>query len=302
MLLLAGCAPTRMEPVKAVPEGAFQVGPVVGARYSTPHYLIHTTVKDRAVIDRLGRVLEAVYAESAKLVPGVPQSERLLRVYLLADYSEWESITRARTGDQAGTYLAVNGYTLGDELILRMKQEPDTLMTAAHEGFHQFVGRHFQNRLPPTLEEGLAATYEDLSISEATVRINTQQNHRRREHLGKAIEGKYLLPLDLLIQLHAGDFSGRDQALIEGYYAQAWALARMVRDQPQYRVAFLQLMKDTASGNQALDVGRNDGSHNYEPGKVKAQLQRYLAPDWAAFEADYAAHILELSASKSFGE
>ncbi|MBC7784067.1 MAG: hypothetical protein H7144_09515 [Burkholderiales bacterium] len=292
MLATCGCGPKNLAS-PAVPAGAWDWQNLHGQGFETPHYAIYTTVRDDAVVQRFAATMEAAHAKYEQLVPRRLSGDRRLKIYLFAEHSEWAAYTVATTGKDSEAYLSVftGGYTIRDEFVCWMGTELDTLGVAAHEGFHQFVARHFHSRLPPTLEEGLATTFENISISDTAVTINTTANGRRQLALRRAIDENYLIPFDTFIQLHAGDLAGRSPELIEAFYAQAWALARLLRDEPGYRLGFMQMMKDIAAGSQLLDIGPGDGSQVYYPSRVRPVLQRYVAPDWSKFTADYDAFI-----------
>ena len=267
-----------------------------GVEYQTTHYLLRTTVTDVQTVERFARLLESALKEYHALIPGLPESKRPLIVYLFARHDEWASYTVETAGDNADLYLQVyaGGYTVRDRFVCWIGNEPDTLSLTAHEGFHQFVGRHFLLRLPPALEEGLATTFEHVTITGSGATFATDTNHRRRTALRYAVEGNYLIPLSTLVQLHAGDLIDRPVALREGFYAQCWALACFLRDDSRYAARFRQYLLDTAQGNLAQDVGRADGTSVYHPARVQPVLEKALAAPWTEIEAAYLRHLKTL--------
>ncbi len=298
LLLIGGCAnhPKGQIAYERVTGWAWH--DITGRQIETEHYIIYTTLTDDAQVQRFARVMEAAHTKYTELAPGVEKFDRQLPLFVFATYNEWARYTIATTGKDADAYLSVmnGGYAVKDQFVCWVSNETDALTTAAHEGFHQFVARHFRTRIPPTLEEGLASTFESVSVGKEAVTFDQVRNHRRQTALREAIDGDYLIPLETLVMIHAGDLRDRDPRLREGYYAQAWALAVMLRTDPTYRDATLNMLRVAASGNTTMEIGRNDGSQMYYPSRVKPFLQHYVAPDWARLEADYAKAIQQLSA------
>lgn len=273
---------------------------ITGRQIQTPHYVIHTTLTDDAQVQRFARVMEAAHAKYAELVPGIQFTDRKLPLFIFATYDQWACYTLGTTGDDAEAYLSVmnGGYAVKDQFVCWVSNETDAITTSVHEGFHQFVARHFRTRLPPTLEEGLACTFETVIMSDNAVTFALAKNHRRQVALRDAIAGDHLIPLETLLMIHAGDLQERDPRLREGYYAQAWALAVMLRTHPAYRDATLNMLRNAATGNTTLEIGRNDGSQMYYPSRIKPFIQRFIAPDWSRFEADFNHTMRQLAAKE----
>jgi hypothetical protein len=141
----------------------------------------------------------------------------------------------------------------------------------------------------------LAARFEPVaSITWSTTPRNGATNTRRRRALARAIEGDYVIPLETMIQLHAGDLVDRPIELREGFYGQAWALAEML-SQPPHRAGLERLLTDAARGTGTFDLGPADGSGRYDPARVKPLLEKYVAPDWAAFAKAYDRFIRQMA-------
>ncbi len=299
LLLLGfpGCAPHSQSEIRYERIGYWQWQDIVGRQIATEHYLLYTTLSDEALIQRLCRVMESAHKQYAMLAPAIPPSDRKLPLYVFATYDQWSRYTVATTGNDANAYLSVlnGGYAVKDEFVCWVSNESDMLTTAAHEGLHQFVARHFQTRLPPTIEEGLAATFETYSVGREVITFDPATNIRRQSALREAISGKYLIPLETLLKIHAGDLRDRGPLLREAYYAQAWALASMLRRHPAYREPFITMMNAAATGNTTIEVGRNDGSQLYYVDRIKPFLQKYIAPDWQQFESAYQKAVHELA-------
>jgi len=296
-VFILGCDSTPKNEVRIERTSYWQWQDITGRQIETAHYVIYTTVTDNDSVQRFARVMEGAFTQYASLVPAIKPDERKLNLHFFATHDEWARYTIATTGKDAEAYLSVlnGGYAVKDEFVCWLSNESDTLTTAAHEGLHQFVARYFRTRLPPTLEEGLACTFETYTFTDTVVTFNPTKNPRRQAALRNAIDGNYLIPLDTLVMIHAGDLRDRDPALRESYYAQAWALAAMLREKPTYRLSFLAMMRAAALGDTPIEIGRNDGSQLYHPDRIRPFLQRYVAPDWKTFQADYDQAVRDLA-------
>ena len=89
--------------------------------------------------------------EYQKIAPGVPITDKPMECYLFGSRGEWIAFTRQHTGVEANIYLQINrgGYTIRDWYVAYYIGSSATCSVAAHEGWHQFVSRHFKGRLPP---------------------------------------------------------------------------------------------------------------------------------------------------------
>ncbi len=270
---------------------------LAGQNIQTTHYLIHTTVTDPEKLDQFARLMEVVYQEYQKIYPGPKTIESRLEVFYFAQYDQWAAYTIFSTGDNARTYLSVfNGaYTLGDKFVCWDGNHLDTLQSAAHEGFHQYVSRTFKTRLPPAIEEGLACSFENLRLDGSRVVIDPSRNPRRETALRQA-EGKVLFPLETLLQLHAGDLAEKSPELNELYYAQAWALGSFLRKSPEYQQQFHRMITDTAMGDLPKPVAPNDEKGRYFPARIKPQMMHYFGENWAEFEEKYLRFLRQIVA------
>lgn len=302
IVLASGCAqkPKQVPAVTGIEPWRWQN--VEGHIVTTPHYRLYTTVDDTAVLDRMARLLEGAYAEYVKLAPPLPQQSRevaAMQVYLFDDPAALEAFTRKLAGKEADVYLSVGtgGYTYDGKVVCYLGSEADTFGTLAHEGLHQYIGENFRNRLPPTIEEGLACTFESVTVlPSGDVKFDLTSNPRRSQWLARAHRDKTLIPLDTLIYLHGGDLAGRPLALVEGYYGQCWALARMLRNDPAYAERFKYMLTAVQTGRTVHDVGRSDAPDGaYNPRAIRPLLQRYVAEDWARFTADVNAAVVGIA-------
>ena len=260
-----------------------------GHAITTAHYRIYTTVNDDALLHRFASLMEAAHTQYAALCAPASPEDRPLEIDLFADQSQWINFTFQTAGNDARVYAQINrgGYAIGDRFVCWVTDEHELFSTAAHEGFHQYVARHFVTRLPPALEEGIATTFETVAVSDTGVSFDLTHNVRRKTGLTTADAAGDLLPLDTLIQLHAGDVVRADGVHSEGFYGQCWALAEMLLHSGVYRPATLQMIADLQAGHPRVSIGANTRLGLYRPAAIKPLLQAYVAPNWTAFVSDY---------------
>lgn len=309
----AGCAafeqsgagwtgPAAPSPVEAEP-WAHSMSP--GKILKTQHYAIHTTISDPDVLRRLPQVLEGAYAQYQAFATA-PQSGRgPMKCYVFAKRGEWADFTARHTGADAAVYLQITrgGYTIGDWFVSYYVGDSATYSVTAHEGWHQYVARHFKGRLPPFLEEGTACMFENVRFPGELPRWDLSLNPNRTLGLRNAIEGKALWPLDKLIAMHAGDVVQLPGDKIEAFYAQNWAFARFMWEynNGQYRGQFRKLLADTAAGTPFDPSGTmSRASSTWSPSSVRPMLEHYLAKPLDQIDLEYQQFIRKI-AYEQFG-
>jgi hypothetical protein len=278
---------------------AWQIVDRPGRVLRTQHYNIYTTIPDRDYALLLGQLMEGAAAEYLKLVPSVLPSLSPMACYVFADRRQWAAFTARRTGTDSRIYLKIprGGYTIDDWFAGYFIGERSTLSVAAHEGWHQFVGRHFEGRLPPFLEEGIACMFETVRMDDGLPRWNLSHNPARDFGLRRAVEGKYLWPLEKLITLDAGDVVDAPREKIDAFYAQSWAFARFLREAEagRYRPMFEALLGDTAAGTVEDPTGTlKVATRSWAPAAAQPILEHYLRQDLASIELAYLAFVKTL--------
>ena len=266
----------------------------------TPHYKIYTTVEDTDFITRVGQLMEGGLFAYQTLAPDVPLTDQPMECYLFSRRSQWVEFTKQHTGLVASVYLQINrgGYTLHDWYVAYYIGEGATCSVAAHEGWHQFVARHFKGRLPPFIEEGLATMFEGVEFQHDLPRFNLSVNQTRAIALRKAIEDKQLWPLEQVVAMHAGQVVDKSGGKIEAFYAQAWAFGRFLweADNAKYRPALRRLLADTASGEVFDPTGSHkDRNLPWNPDGVKPMLEHYLGMSFDEIDAAYAKYIQKIA-------
>jgi len=311
MLLLAGgCAVGR--------PAANWVGPAVpaavkvsdwsyngqaGQQYRTEHYLLLSTLNDPPRMHQIAQVMEGAHQQYLLLAPEVVNKGQPMRCYWFADRQQWAQFTRRQTGADSAVYLRIlrGGYTLHDIYVAYDLGESGTFAVAAHEGWHQFVARHFHGRLPPFLEEGLACLFENIRWDKDLPRWNEQINRTRARGLRQALERGQLWPLEDLIRMHAGLVVDQPAARIEAFYAQSWAFARFMCEYQdgRYQNRLRRLLADVATGT----VFDPTGSHHragggWDPDGVKPMLEYYLGRRLPRIEEEFQQFIRQIAAQE----
>jgi hypothetical protein len=269
-------------------------------RIRTPHYLIYTTVKEPAILSQLPQLMEGGLTQYRQMAPDVQLSDRPMDCYIFNSRAEWDTFTRENTGKDARIYLQIRkgGYTVGDRYVAYYIGPNATASVAAHEGWHQFVSRHFKSRLPPFLEEGMACMFEGVTWRGDLPRWNLSVNQIRVMELRKTIDTRRLWPLEKLVTMHAGEVVDQPGERIEAFYAQSWAFAKFLWEAEggRYRPAMRRWLADTASG----EVFDPSHSHSHltgpwNPHAVRPMMEHYLGMSFADIEKTYQAYIYKLA-------
>ncbi len=259
----------------------------------TEHYSIYSTIQDRPdLLNRVGQLMEGAYGVYKTLAPSVPPTDHPMQCYLFNTRPEWMDFTRLHTGRDASIYLQISrgGYTIHDWYVAYFIGDIGTYSVAAHEGWHQFVARHFKGRLPPFLEEGMACMFENVEWDNDLPKFNLSLNPARELSLRKAEDEGEMFPLKELVTLHAGQVVGRSDVRIQAWYAQDWAFARFLREgeNGKYRPALQRLLADTAAGTVYDPTGSLRVRYlGWNPAGVIPLLEHYLGEDLSVTEVGY---------------
>jgi hypothetical protein len=257
------------------------------------HYEIYSTIQDRPdMLNRLAQLMEGAFGMYLKVAPSVTPTDHPMRCYMFADRPQWIAFTREHTGMDSNIYLQISrgGYTIHDWYVAYYIGDISTYSVAAHEGWHQFVARHFRGSLPPFLEEGLATMFEDVQWDNDLPRFNLSLNPERELSLRRAMDANELFPLSELITLHAGQVVGKSGIRIEAFYAQDWAFARYLweGENGRFRPALQTLLAETAAGTVYDPTGSLRVRYlGWNPAGVQPMLEHYLGEDLATLEDGY---------------
>jgi hypothetical protein len=263
----------------------------------TQHYKIFTTIDDWPDMPmRLSQLMEGALGMYCQLAPDVKPTEFPMDCYLFANRGQWREFTATHTGVDATIYLQINrgGYTVHDWYVAYNVGDEATYSISSHEGWHQFVARHFRGRLPPFLEEGLACLFEEVRWDGDLPRWNLSINRARCVALRNAIDQQELFPLRQLVAMHAGQVVSLPIGRIAAFYAQDWAFARFLREGEggKYRPMLQKILSDAASG----DLYDPTASHRYayqgwNPAAVAPMLEHYLGISLDEMDGEYQAYI-----------
>lgn len=264
------------------------------------HYRIYTTIKEDETLEYLPQVMEGALTMYQQMAPQIPVSNRPMDCFIFSARSEWDQYTQRYTGRDAAVFLQIRsgGYTIQDRYVAYYIGRLGTFSVAAHEGWHQFAGRHFKGRLPPFFEEGMACMFETISWNKNLPRWNLSVNTQRAATLKKAVEGKYLWPLEQLCSMHAGDIVGEQGEKIDAFYAQSWAFARFMYegDNGKYRPAMQKWLTETAAGT-VFDPTRSH-SRALSPWNRKAvrpMIEHYLGMEMKDVAVAYEAYVKKIA-------
>jgi hypothetical protein len=278
-----------------------------GKVVQTEHYRIHTTIQDQEVLELLPQVMEGAWLMYREVAPNIQATERPLDCFVFRWRSEWEAYTQSHAGTDARIYRQIRsgGYTVQDRFVAYYIGHAGTFSVAAHEGWHQFAGRHFKGRLPPFFEEGMACMFETLTWKAGLPRWNLSVNGLRAQSLRKAMESKSLWPLEKLCAMHAGDIVGQSGERIDAFYAQSWAFARFLweAEDGKYRPAMQTWLRETADGT-VYDPTRSH-ARSYAPWNrraVQPMIEHYLGMKMPQVEQAYEAYMKRVASEEAGGQ
>ncbi|MEL7237385.1 MAG: hypothetical protein AAGK78_00875 [Planctomycetota bacterium] len=274
-LTFTGCAAsgTRTE--------AWPDGPTGGTVVRTEHYALHTTVTDTEFQAKLAKTMEATHKLFEKLAPidgeSASTEDEPFVAYIFQRRDDFDAHTNATAGPAASTLLQIQygGYALNDTFVTFRHGTAYTLSVCRHEGWHQYVDVHFKQRPPPFLEEGLATLFER-GFEQDNLRF-PRRDGKRHLHLVEAAKRKRLWSLGQILEMNAGHVIGGGGRQIDTFYAQAWALARMLVSDPKYSDRLENLLSVYARG-EAVGRSRTDMFFN-----TLGVSREELADDYAAY-------------------
>ncbi|MGA2583047.1 MAG: hypothetical protein ABSG31_07195 [Tepidisphaeraceae bacterium] len=267
----------------------------------TAHYQIYTTITDRPdLVAKTAQLMEGAFGVYRTMAPDVTPTNYPMKCFLFSDRVQWINFTEQHTGMSAPIYLKISrgAYTIHDWYVAYYIGDISTYSVAAHEGWHQFVNRHFRGRLPPFLEEGLACMYENVEWNHDLPQWNLSLNPARALSLRKAMDARELFPLDQLMKMDAGKVVNMPGIKIEAFYAQSWAFARYLweGENGKFRPGLQKLFDDTAAGTVADPTGSLRRSYlPWNPAGVQSVLEQYLGEDLATLSQGYEQYMQKIA-------
>ncbi len=248
---------------------------------TTPSFRVYTTGRPNMTTDRLPVFLEYALARYTTDLAPLPRPERMLETYMMQSRHEWERLTRRTMGKNADTYLRIarGGYAAGGRGVYFNIGPRDSLLIAAHEGWHQYTQAAFKRPLPVWLEEGIAAYMEGFRWDPA--RPNRPiflpwSNPDRFDALRDAVVQGRLQTLAELVSTTPQEriAAGGDEVL--AYYAQLWALVHFLReaDAGAHAGNLSRLLGDAASGRLDRTLEAHLGTDH-----ARASIRRRSGPE-----------------------
>jgi len=300
---MLGCRQPPAHQRLRVQTDQWRFGKTTGHRLLTDHYSIYTTVSDAATLQALPVFMETAHRRYASLLPPRNTSDRQMDCYLFATRAQWERFTRGFTGDQARVYLRIRAgaYTQGDTCVGYYIRRSVTLAVLAHEGMHQYINRHFGRQVPAWLNEGLATYCENYDWVGDQPTFAPHTNRFRINNLREALVAGHLLPIDELLDIHAGHVLDSSRTVtVQSYYAQVWSVAMFLRHGPvkAYRTGFKHLLADLgtpalAAAARAQTAATSDRRLSFG----QAVFRHYITEDLETFtrlHLTYARHLSHL--------
>lgn len=270
----------------------------------TAGYALYTTMQPGPLIDRVPEFLERALLNYTTALGVLPRPREPMETYLLATRPQWDKLTRRLLGADAGPYLKIErgGFSIGGKGVYYDLGPRDTLLIAAHEGWHQFVQTTFRGQLPIWLDEGVATYMEgfrlvaDQDSARNTPRFMPWANLERYETLRSANFRGRLPSVERFViaspQQILGDEKSDEWAPLR-YYSEAWAFIHFLREGANGKYAGIveRMLADAA-------VGRMDDVIEAKLGNAAAQAYRlrrdglvvltaYAGPDLSAMDAEF---------------
>jgi hypothetical protein len=164
-----------------------------------------------------------------------------------------------------------------------------TLSLLAHEGVHQYLARCFGQPVPAWLNEGLACQFEAFNLRQGRPVFVPRENFLRRNHLREGLSHHDMIPLERMLSTHAGDALVGRTGSSRLYYAQAWALVLLLREDDRFKAGFARLLADAGTPRLALSVSAYRAATPDKAGRSDAEIafRQYITDDLEAFARDY---------------
>lgn len=274
-----------------------------GLKLTTDHYEIFTTFLEPLMLRTIPGFVESAYEGYNDQLPRSIETAVKLRIYLLADRRQWEDFTRGFAGDQAPVFCKIKtgAYYLNGACVVYNIGRKRTLSAIAHEGWHQFNGRHFKYRLPSWLDEGIAMLFEASTYEEGVFHFDPTRNIQRLGALRDTLDKTRQIPLRELIATSPGEVLATDQTeAVMAFYSQSYALVRFLREAGYGRRlnSYRRLLWDGFLGEWPLDAPAGKVAENRNLPRtvdwnraVGPQLfEHYIGDDLDRLEREYLAY------------
>ena len=271
-----------------------------GLCLETRHYRILTTLSDPFFLSRLPNFVEAAHRSYNEQLPVAVSPETRSTLYLFATRAQWEAFTRRFAGRQARLFLKIQegAYCLNGRCVVYDIGPERTLSAIGHEGWHQFTSRHFKNRLPSWLDEGIAMQFENPATLDGQLSFDPCDNHFRLHSLERVVKNRHHLPLVDLLTVSPGEVMALDSDdSVTAFYSQSYALVRFLQeaDNGRYLARYRAMLDGGLLGTWPLSkkcrriaADRNRARTVRWNSQVGRQIfTHYVHPDPQGLESEY---------------
>lgn len=223
--------------------------------------------------------------------------------YLFASRREWNRFTKEFAHPQrVSTYLRIQsgGFTERSTAVLHHIGRDRTLSVLAHEGFHQYVSKRFSEPIPAWLNEGLACYCEAYDLHRDRPIFTPTKNTFRMNNLRSGILADGLIPMQEMLQTHAGNIIELGGQRVGTYYAMVWSLVVYLRHGEDGRFAdgFGRLLADAGTKRlqqSAREYRRTHPTDGEASSFGRAVFNAYITEDLDAFERDFHVFLSRLA-------
>lgn len=244
-------SPGAAAPSPVIARDAWTFGSVQGVAITTRSYRIYSTAS-QPVTARLPSFLEAALVHDRTAIVDLPAPSERLETFVLGNRSEWTRCVQMIWAEKAEPYLTIQrgAVTAGGKSVLYDIGPRDTLVLAAHEGWHQFAQATFKEQLPVWIDEGIATYMEGFRSEAGTDRFAflPWSNLERFDRLRDAAAAGALMNLrELMASSPSSQISGGDALT---WYAQVWVLIHWLHegDNGAFRPGLERLITDASQG------------------------------------------------------
>lgn len=275
----------------------------VGQRFTTTHFTIFSTLRDKAFERALPAFMETVYERYLVTLPPPAPTTRRLTMFVFGSRGEWQRFAARHYPHRFGAYSRIlsGGFTEGATSVLFYRDRAQTLATMAHEGWHQYLSIVFTATVPAWLNEGLACELETVRMDKRTPVFTPRHNTLWINVLRRALQQGKLVPLSTLVDADIGrilEYGSHES--VQVYYAQVWALVDFLRfgADGRYARAFERMRGDLTVGrfSSRLSAAALVGDANASLHIGARAIQSYLGCSPADVESDYHKHLITLAA------
>lgn len=251
---------------------SWDFGSAKGEAITTKSFRIYTTANP-GLGSRLPAFLEASLIHNRTALGDLPAPVDRMETFVLANRSEWVRCVQMIWAEKAEPYLTIQrgAVTAGGKSVLYDIGPRDTLVLAAHEGWHQFAQSTFKEQLPTWLDEAIAVYMEGFRTEAGTDRFvflpwaNTERFDRLREaHAAGALMSLREVMSSSPTRQISESGNGGDALT---WYAQSWALIHWLNE----------------GGSAAMHSGLRQVVSDASEGMILKRVEGKLGPKAAVF-------------------